>query len=326
MKIAPFVAAVSAQLPDLGNFDLSSFDLSQFGLGPALPAVEVPVPAAVNADDFAVPADDERYFFTNPATTSTTTTTTSTTPPDGDSCWKCDQMTHTECSTDGRPETCTKGDKDCCFIEVRETAQKLQQLCMGCKSKDACGNLKDENFAYNVRNQLNRNQCKPDYRQQRFSRFNRNVQSVCRQCFNTCQASNPTGCFGASLTPGAHQQIHYDFSANPGFYGWTNHYNQGDFLGFGIVIGSVVDNTDGVNADISAGSNDITNIYHEGTGPSKTHPGGSNSNIYWGIHGATHDWWASDLKAIQNKVAAKNNNLVGGVPTPLAVDSADVKP
>lgn len=47
MKIAPFVAAVSAQLPDLGNFDLSSFDLSQFGLGPALPAVEVPVPAAV---------------------------------------------------------------------------------------------------------------------------------------------------------------------------------------------------------------------------------------------------------------------------------------
>ena len=47
MKIAPFVAAVSAQLPDLGNFDLSNFDLSQFGLGPAIANVEVPVPDAV---------------------------------------------------------------------------------------------------------------------------------------------------------------------------------------------------------------------------------------------------------------------------------------
>ena len=44
MKIAPFVAAVSAQLPDLGDFDLSNFDLSQFGLGPA---IQVPVPDAV---------------------------------------------------------------------------------------------------------------------------------------------------------------------------------------------------------------------------------------------------------------------------------------
>jgi hypothetical protein len=84
-----------------------------------------------------------------------------------------------------------------------------------------------------------------------------------------------------------------------------------------------------VNVDNIVGSRGnigVINIYHEGTGPSKTHPGGSNSNIYWGIHGATKEWWASDLKAIQNKVAAKNNNVVGGVPTPLAVDSSDVKP
>ena len=55
MKIAPFVAAVSAQLPDLGNFDLSNFDLSQFGLGPA---IQVPVPDAVVS---LIP----RYFYEN---------------------------------------------------------------------------------------------------------------------------------------------------------------------------------------------------------------------------------------------------------------------
>lgn len=314
MKIAPFVAAVSAQLPDLGNFDLSSFDLSQFGLGPAL---EVPVPAAVNADDFAGPADDERYFFTNPSTTSTTTTTTTTTPSDGDTCWKCDQMTHAKCSSEGTPEKCQKGDKDCCFIEVRETAQQLQQLCTGCKSKDACTNLRDENFVGS--NQIT-HQCRPDYRQQRVGRFNRSVQSVCRQCFNTCEAASPTGCFGESLTPSGHFQINYDFSANPTFYGWShplNYYQGSDFLGLGIVIGSVVDNTDAVNADITTGL--VPNVYHRNAVASKAHPGGNNQNIFWGIHGATKAWWESDLKAMQNKVKSKNSN--GN-----AVLTADVQP
>ena len=60
----------------------------------------------------------ERYFFTNPIVTVTTTTTTSTTPNVGVACWKCDRMTHEQCSTLGDIEICEKGDKDCCFLEV----------------------------------------------------------------------------------------------------------------------------------------------------------------------------------------------------------------
>ena len=42
-----------------------------------------------------------------------------------------------------------------------------------------------------------------DYRQQYAGRFNHSVQSVCRQCFNTCDPSNTTNdggayCFGGS--------------------------------------------------------------------------------------------------------------------------------
>ena len=80
-------------------------------------------------------------------------------------------MTHTACSSEGEIEICEKGDKDCCFIEVRETAQKLQQLCTGCKSRDACENLRDENFHFDTSNSngvASSNektyQCRPDYR------------------------------------------------------------------------------------------------------------------------------------------------------------------
>ena len=59
----------------------------------------------------------------------------------GNACWKCDQMTYDKCSSEGTLEVCEKGDKDCCFVEIRETAQSLQQLCTGCKSKNACKNL-----------------------------------------------------------------------------------------------------------------------------------------------------------------------------------------
>ena len=82
---------------------------------------------------------------------------------DGDSCWKCDEMSFTNCATNGVPELCKNGDKDCCFVEVRETKQALQQLCTGCKSKNSCENLRDENFTSLPGA---RDQCRPNYRYQ----------------------------------------------------------------------------------------------------------------------------------------------------------------
>jgi len=122
---AAVVATASAQLDfgnlDLGNLDLSAFDLSNFGL-PAAPALPAVPDREVDAD---FDPNDERYFFTSTGTTSTTTTTTTQTPPHGTSCWKCDQMTYNDCAIKGKIETCPKGDKDCCFVEVRETRQKI---------------------------------------------------------------------------------------------------------------------------------------------------------------------------------------------------------
>ena len=85
---------------------------------------------------------------------------------DGDSCWKCDEMSFTNCATNGAPELCKNGDKDCCFVEVRETKQALQQLCTGCKSKNSCENLRDENFTSLPGA---RDQCRPNYRYQTVS-------------------------------------------------------------------------------------------------------------------------------------------------------------
>lgn len=61
-------------------------------------------------------------------------------------------MTYADCSALGDIEACEKGDKDCCFVEIREQAQQLQQLCTGCKSRNACENLRDENFHFDTNN------------------------------------------------------------------------------------------------------------------------------------------------------------------------------
>lgn len=48
-----------------------------------------------------------------------------------------------------------------------------------------------------------------DYRQQMIGRFNRSVQSVCRQCFNPCDPSDTNDggayCFGGSHTKNTHK-------------------------------------------------------------------------------------------------------------------------
>lgn len=257
----------------------------------------------------------ERYFFTQAATTSTTTTTTTTTPYRGQACWKCDQMTHTACSSEGEIEICEKGDRDCCFIEVRETAQKLQQLCTGCKSRDACENLRDENFHLDTNNSngvASSNektyQCRPDYRQQVIGKHASLKQSVCRQCFNLCDNRTNAGkleCFGSSDTKNGHQRIQQKLatqSASGTFqvvFPWSAFYRQTDAETtnvLGIPIREIT-SSDALMASITGGTDNVENVWTKHATNGKTAEDGM---VYWGIHGADQQWWSSDLKTIQN--------------------------
>lgn len=107
------------------------------------------------------------------------------TSPSGRWCLKCDAMTYTGCAS-APYEQCELGDLDQCFIEIRETIGKVDHIMSGCKSKQACANLKKENFvidsALDSATKLT-DQCKPDNKLARM-RFGR-VQSVCRQCFSS---------------------------------------------------------------------------------------------------------------------------------------------
>merc|ERR1712176_859006 len=128
--------------------------------------------------------------------------------------------------TKGELQTCPKGDKDCCFVEVRETRQKLQQLCTGCKDKNACVNLRDENF---VGKPKWMNQCKPDYRLQYAGKYAGN-QSVCRQCFSTCDVDtddNKKMCFGGSSTA---TKMKFDMKLKTfqAQYDWNGFYKEDD--------------------------------------------------------------------------------------------------
>jgi len=282
--------------------------------------------------------DEERYFFTQASTTSTTTTTTTTTGLKGTTCWKCDQMSYSECSAKGDFEVCSKGDKDCCFVEVRENNQALQQLCTGCKSRDACENLRDENFHNDNRNPQRRNrnfdQCRPDYRLQYAGRRGRNTQSVCRQCFNTClpdDATNDGGsfCFGGSITKNSHHYLGLKLSTNKAFFPWGNHYQpSSDHVGLGIPI-AVVDpaaDIDVVN-EIQKGTpngidSKLRNVYfYDSTATSGNEDGKAKSSqsvmngvrdkdqemVYWGLQGASEEWWRQDLKKIQNDLRNKGS-------------------
>jgi len=286
--------------------------------------------------------NDERYFFTQPTTTSTTTTSTTQTAPHGSSCWKCDQMTYNDCAVKGEIQTCPKGDKDCCFVEVRETAQKLQQLCTGCKDKNACENLRDENFAPDPTGSpldKTRKQCKPDYRMQ-YVGARAPVQSVCRQCFATCDvdtADNQKMCFGGSNT---NTKMIFDMklATNQAKYDWNGFYKVADSETAGVFGIPIRIATEGETLENNIVSNDVANtrlattenIYmsstllnNSGLFSGKQNFGSTSADdgekgvYFWGLHGADQSWWASDLKAIQTKAREK---AVG------AVAEADVNP
>ena len=67
--------------------------------------------------------DDSRYFFTQPQVVTVPPTpppTTAAREYDGTDCWKCDAMSYSRCAAEGYYQECELGDRDCCFVEVRE--------------------------------------------------------------------------------------------------------------------------------------------------------------------------------------------------------------
>lgn len=304
MKLIPLIAAVHSQvfnIPDLGDFDLTSFGLGDLNFG-------APVEAAAPAAEVAA---DERYFFTT-VTTTTTTTTTTTGAVLGNSCWKCDAMSYATCASSGEYQTCQSGDEDCCFVEIRETKQKLQQLCTGCKAKQACEDNRDENFE-GINSQTY--QCRPDYRQQRHGQRSPQ-QSVCRQCFNTCDPDvDQHKCFG-SLTPitGDGPAFKLGLATNKAKYPWNTAFQGEDTDVFGIPTLAALDSdVDSAVIALIVAFDDTTNentlnIYFDNAADGKVNvavDAGSTRETetemtFWSLQGADMAWWSSDLKKIQN--------------------------
>ena len=155
------VAVVRAQLPDFSDLNSLFAALTE----------NLDVAAA---EDPAVPENAARYVVATTTTTPTTTTTapTTTVSTTGEGCWKCDAMTFASCATSGQWQQCspdqTAGDYGVCFLELRETNQLLTQLCTGCKSRNACYNLRRQNFVGSSGSNLSRfhDQCKPEWKLQ----------------------------------------------------------------------------------------------------------------------------------------------------------------
>jgi len=318
-----------------GDYDLSAFDDS-YGFDDtyggfydySAPADDVgagretEVAAAEDEDE---KAKGERYFFTTSTTTTTkpTTLTTVTVKP-GNNCWKCDQMTYALCASEGSYKTCELGDEDCCFVEIRTTGQKLQQLCTGCKDKTACQDNMMENFGTMTPGSApmdNDDQCRPEMLQQKKNSRNARAQSVCRQCFKTCDFNNNNGafCFG-----GINGNTPIDFKV-----GFTS---QSALLPMGIpngradwsnVIGiptwAVVDGSD-TTAATEIGTQAL-NVFFGSNSDSKAAVNSDSSwdpadMTFWSLIAGDKDWWVSDLKTIQNNYRTAQDGACTSAGTP----------
>jgi len=222
-------------------------------------------------------------------------------------------MTYATCASTGSYQLCDLGDKDCCFVEMRETKGALQQLCTGCKAAQACEDNKDENFQGAI---AQHHQCRPDYRYQRFGQ-RANQQSTCRQCFNKCDpTASVLDCFGAidHNNSNAAQVIKLALVANSAAYPWASanlaamgrtDTEYADALG--IPTGFVLDDsTSAVNTAIT-GLSDLLNVYTLSGTTGKTGVANDNNTadkateqVFWGLQGADQTWWSTNLKTIQN--------------------------
>jgi len=311
-----------------GDYDLSAFD-SSYGFDDSYTGVydysaDVAPAEATAGRETEVDGDEsdkrkgERYFFTTATTTTTTTTTTTATVDSVQQCWKCDAMTYATCASGGDYENCSLGDKDCCFIEVRTTHTKLQQLCTGCKDKTACEDNKAENFEGT---NMDDAQCRPQMLQQKTNSRHQNQQSVCRQCFNTCDSTVAGGafCFGsiATKTPVLFQIRFADGVGADGVDRPTATaklemsvpHGRADWADvIGIPTGVMLD---ALNTFNSVQINDIEgdnplNVFFGNNVDGKLKPSGPGDGKYdsadmtfWSVLAGNEAWWKSDLKALQ---------------------------
>jgi len=301
-----------------GDYDLSAFD-SSYGFDDSYTGVydysaDV-APAEATAgreteveDDESDKKKGERYFFTAATTTTVTVVTVPVATVDSvQQCWKCDAMTYATCASGGSYENCGLGDRDCCFVEVRTTHTKLQQLCTGCKDKTACEDNKAENFEGT---DMDDAQCRPQMLQQKTNSRHQNQQSVCRQCFNTCDSTVAGGafCFG-SITGSTPVMFQIPFASKPDQLEMGVPHGRADWASvIGIPTGVMLDSDNGHNtAQITQieGVNDALNVFFGNNADGKVSLTGdgaytSADMTFWSVLAGNKAWWGSDLKTLQN--------------------------
>ncbi|CAG5103148.1 Oidioi.mRNA.OKI2018_I69.chr1.g639.t1.cds [Oikopleura dioica] len=144
---------------------------------------------AAVADEAGRDKDEARYFgVVQATTTSPTTQTFTTTSRITKHCIKCDVMTPAKCAVVGQTndevnQPCENG--EVCFLEVRRShqADKLTQICTGCKNAQACWDLKQQNSITGAKALRNLAQCHQMHTSgNRIPRLG-SIASVCRTCF-----------------------------------------------------------------------------------------------------------------------------------------------
>ncbi|CAG5095990.1 Oidioi.mRNA.OKI2018_I69.XSR.g14428.t1.cds [Oikopleura dioica] len=176
------VANETAEYDDYGERKLKGNKANKNNYAPASgsydPAPAATYPAANNYPANNYPAGNNYPASNYPTQTGYSAPAYPTSPL---KCWHCDAMSFEECEAKGMEKTCHPNEGSC-FLEIRERRQNghagpFMQICMGCKSKDACDNMQNQNFQ-------NQNpaytQCRPE---------NYYGESVCRQC---CASDNCT--------------------------------------------------------------------------------------------------------------------------------------
>jgi len=222
------------------------------------------------------------------------------------------------------------GDLDCCFVEVRERKKELKQLCTGCKAKTACEDNMMENFVGTPATY----QCRPDFRYQKFGRA-AGRQSVCRQCFKTCNSPDLFGihtCFGQIhdvaggidatnfATSSTLFKMKFSSVAVSTNFPWGATVDVADIDALGIPTWAVCDRLAdaAILNEIETYTSDILdNVWMPNVADGKVVAHGNADNtrdlademLMWGLHGATKEWWSSDLKVIQDRLADKTRNV-----------------
>jgi len=179
---------------DSGNFYDSAYGSDYAELSASYNYDDAAAAADAAANDGAVADEagrdkDEARYFGQAVVTVTTTTVTSTpgtTHPAVGYCIKCDVMDVTTCVANANNvEACDHG--DVCFLEVRRnkprTGTVLTQLCTGCKSAQACFDLKAQNMVTNSATPRTLLQCFPTLHLLNTGHRLGEMASVCRTCF-----------------------------------------------------------------------------------------------------------------------------------------------